>query len=262
MSLHSTALRFGSSLLLLALGLCGSARPVEAETSGAPAPPAPTVTAGAEIDLNSRYAWRGLALSEGAVLQPSLWVSAGAFTFTAWNNVALHRGDAHPRWNELDLNLAYSATSGKVGIEPSFQAYLYPGQDDVPTTGELGLTLTLPLRENLELFTRHAYDVVRYDGAYYAELGVQAEREIGRRIHLEAEGSLGWGSPRFYEANVGVRRGGYALANLEVRAPIQVSKRATIRPHFGYSHILSRAIRKEVENPAGFRYGLAIGSEW
>ena len=37
---------------------------------------------GAELDGNSRYVWRGLALSSGPVLQPSAWVSLAGFTLT------------------------------------------------------------------------------------------------------------------------------------------------------------------------------------
>ena len=48
-----------------------------------------TFTYGAEMDFNSSYVWRGLLLDDGPVGQPSAWISAFGFTFTAWSNVAM-----------------------------------------------------------------------------------------------------------------------------------------------------------------------------
>src|SRR2546427_5785026 len=44
-----------------------------------------TFTYGAETDFNSSYVWRGLLLDDRPVAQPSAWISAFGFTFTAWS---------------------------------------------------------------------------------------------------------------------------------------------------------------------------------
>ncbi len=43
---------------------------------------------GANLDGNSRYVWRGMALIAGPVLQPSAWLSFVGLTFTPWADFA------------------------------------------------------------------------------------------------------------------------------------------------------------------------------
>jgi outer membrane scaffolding protein for murein synthesis (MipA/OmpV family) len=70
----------------------------------------PTFTYGAEIDFNSGYVWRGLLLDDGFVAQPSAWISAYGFTFTAWSNMAMTSASGG-----LGSNAAMAMTSASGG---------------------------------------------------------------------------------------------------------------------------------------------------
>ena len=86
------------------------------------------LTVGLEADFASRYVWRGIALSDGPVLQPSAWVSFAGLTLTPWANIAFSDGSAPAGLNELDLTLDYSRDVFDLTVNPSFSVYLYPNQ--------------------------------------------------------------------------------------------------------------------------------------
>jgi hypothetical protein len=59
--------------------------------------------AGVGADLASRYLWRGMMLSPGAVVQPYAEIARGGFTFGVWGSSSLHAFT----WMETDLYLSY-----------------------------------------------------------------------------------------------------------------------------------------------------------
>ena len=81
-----------------------------------------TFTYGAEMDFNSRYVWRGLLLDDGPVGQPSAWISAFGFTFTAcgqcrhdqriWGHLRTASTSAAP----ASGNAAMTSASGVAGL--------------------------------------------------------------------------------------------------------------------------------------------------
>jgi hypothetical protein len=83
-----------------------------------------TFTYGAEIDFNSGYAWRGLLLDWGPVAQPSAWISAYGFTFTAWGNMAMSRASGDAGLKAVDFLLTYDREWEKLRIEAGLDAYL------------------------------------------------------------------------------------------------------------------------------------------
>ncbi len=59
--------------------------------------------AGVGVDLASRYLWRGIMLSPGAVAQPYAEIAKGGFTFGVWGSSSLHAFT----WHETDLYIKY-----------------------------------------------------------------------------------------------------------------------------------------------------------
>ena len=80
-------------------------------------------------DLVSSYVWRGLYQS-GAAIQPTLGLSAGGFSLTAWGSVDF-TGQGH---KEADLTAAYSVA----GLTVSLTDYWWAGQASSNTGGEKG----------------------------------------------------------------------------------------------------------------------------
>ena len=216
---------------------------------------------GAELDGNSRFVWRGLALSEGPVLQPSARVSLAGFTLTPWANFAFREGDAPAGFNELDFTLDYSRDVFNLTVNPSFSLYLYPNQADAPPTGELALALSSPVGP-VSVFTDHSVDLIATPGAYFGDAGLSFERDLVRSLAVETSASAGWGSARFNEANVGVNRAALDLGRADLALTWSPGGLFYLRPHAALSVLLDRELRAAVSNPLLITGGLAIGRDF
>lgn len=113
------------------------ARLAVAALAAAPAVAAePTV----EVALLSAYVWRGMAVSDRAVLQPSLSVEHGRFSSGLWANVGLTEtnGVAH-EVSEVDAWAAVTVPLRGCGFTFSAYGYTYP-HSDAASTVELWAT--------------------------------------------------------------------------------------------------------------------------
>jgi hypothetical protein len=216
---------------------------------------------GAELDGNSRYVWRGLAWSEGPVLQPSAWVSLAGFTLTSWANFAFREGDAPAGFNELDFTLDYSRDVFNLTVNPSFSVYLYPNQADAPPTGELALALSYPVGP-VSLFTDHSVDLIATPGAYFGDAGLSYETEFIPNLTAEASAYAGWGSAVFNDANIGVNRAALNVAGTDLALTWSVCGLFYLRPHAALSVLLDRELRDAVPSPLLITGGLAIGRDF
>jgi hypothetical protein len=218
------------------------------------------LSCGAELDGNSRYVWRGLALSDGPVLQPSAWVSLAGLTLTPWANFAFREGDARAGFNELDLTLDYSRDVSSLTVNPSFALYLY-ADEDAPSTGELALALSCPLGP-VSVFTDHSVDLIAAPGAYYGDAGLGFERGLACGLALEASASAGWGSARFNEANIGVNRAALNTAGADLALTWSPGGAFYLRPHAALSVLLDPELRSAVPSPLLITGGLAVGRDF
>ncbi len=216
---------------------------------------------GGEVELPSRYAWRGLALSDGPALQPSVWV--GAFGVTAWSWANLHLGAAtaaDPTW-EADAGLRYDYEWDGLAVGGGFQLYAYPGVEDAPTTGELTVELTVP-RGPLTLATRHFVDVIEYPGAYFGELSLSLGHEPADGWSMEWSFALGWGSARFNEAYLGPATDALNVATGGVVVEWWPLELLYLRARLETSALLEAELREAVGEPVLFVAALAVGAEW
>lgn len=238
----------------------------EYETESRPSPDSGTSTVnpdwvpsfGVELDGNSRYVWRGLALSDGPVLQPSAWVSLVGFTLTPLADFAFREGDVPSEFNELDFTLDYSRDVFKLTVDPSFSVYLYPNQTDAPPTGELALALSYPVGP-VSIFSDHSVDVIATPGAYFGDAGLKFETDLAESLALEASARAGWGSARFNEANVGVNHAALNLAGADLALTWSPGGLFYLRPHAALSILLDRDLRAAVSSPLLITGGLAVG---
>lgn len=224
-------------------------------------PCASELSGGAELDGNSRYVWRGLALSTGPVLQPSAWVSLAGFTLTPWANFAFRAGDAPSGFSELDVTLDYSRVISDLTVNPSFSVYLYPNQADAPPTGELAVALSYPVGP-VSIFTDHSLDLIATPGAYFGDAGLSYERDLVQNLTVEASAFAGWGSALFNEANFGVNRAALNVGGADLALTWSPGGMFYLRPHAALSVLLDRELRAAVSSPLLIIGGLAVGREF
>jgi hypothetical protein len=219
------------------------------------------LTVGLEADLVSRYVWRGLALSDGPVLQPSVWASFAGFTLTPWVNVALHEDSARAGLNELDLALDYSRDVFDLTVDPSFAMYLYPNQADAAPTGELAVALSYPVGP-ISIFTNQSVDLIATPGAYFGDAGLSIESELARNLSVEASVRAGWASARFNDANLGVNRAALNMGGADLALTWSPGGWFYLRPHGALSVLFDPELRAAVTSPLLITGGLAIGREF
>jgi hypothetical protein len=193
------------------------------------------------------------------VQQTSAWVSNGPLTFTLWSNFVVGKGENRGRFDEVDLTIGYSRQGKQFTFEPCVNLYFYP-QDSGNSTAELTLKFSRPFGPG-QLFTSQSIDFIEGKGAYFGEVGIERERQIRKNLTLAGGASVGWASKRFNDFNVGLSHSGLQVAGGQVALTYQ-GKGFTVRPHVGMTALLSRKVRRGVDDPTVFWAGIAVGKEW
>ncbi|MFB3895539.1 MAG: hypothetical protein ACE14V_04465 [bacterium] len=221
----------------------------------------PAVSYGAEVDFTSRYIWRGMPFSEGAVMQTSVWVSAADFTLTLWNNFVLHHEPNHGQVNEFDLTLGYGKEWDNISIEPSLNYYWYPNQEEAPSTGECIVKIAYTINE-LELYTTHNIDIKEYPGAYFGDVGLGYSHDLNPNLTFDGQISLGWGSSKFNDTYIGISKSALNVAQCDFAVTFHLENGIYFRPHIALSTILDHELREQFDDSTMVYGGMAIGKEF
>jgi hypothetical protein len=216
---------------------------------------------GGELDFNSRYVWRGIALSDGPVMQPSVWVSAFDLTLEIWGNFVFNDEPNQGEFNEINLILYYSREWKDITIEPSVIVYVYPNQEDAPATAEALLTLSYPIGP-INVFTDQIFDFVEYGGSYFGDAGLYYQHEFKPELLLDFSTSLGWASAEFNKVNIGLSKKALNVLGGGLSLTYYPKEFLYIRPHAELSSILDGDLRDELDDPTILNVGLAIGMEF
>lgn len=169
-----------------------------------------------ETELFSRYVWRGITLTEGPVLQPSVTIAHDSgISLELWGNVDLS-DDNDTQWqlNETRIAIDYSRRLGGVEIGAGLIEYLFPNTP-FPGTRELHLRVEIEatVSPRLEVY----YDFKEVDGAY-ARLALTYRRELGPVWRLALEASAGYADAAFAIGDKAGPHDGGVEARLERRA--------------------------------------------
>ncbi|HTM57297.1 MAG TPA: hypothetical protein VL123_02655 [Candidatus Udaeobacter sp.] len=216
-------------------------------------------SAGMESDFASRYEWRGLALSQGAVVQPSVWLSRSGLTLTLWSSVPLESKDP-PGFHELDPSIEYERDFAGWTLTPTFEIYTYPGTPG-PSSAEVELMVSRSVAGAVSAFARQTIDVAAYSGATSGGYGLKRETDSEAPWSWSGSAHLDWDSGRFIEAYLGVpsRTSQIAEASLAVTRRLG---RAYLRGHVQADALLDRELRGTVGSLSPLSGGVAFGAEW
>src|SRR5439155_26195583 len=183
------------------------------------------------------------------------------------------------------MTLGYTLDWKKLTIEPAVEAYRWPASVGSGNTIEGSLRLSYksgPFRA----LTEHALDTLADKGAYFGEAGLGYERHIAQHTEVAIQGSSGWASSKFNDANIGVRKPAvnflrvetslthYLTPHLYIRRHDPISRLISsrlnrcvtphlyIRPHFTFFNIPDRRIGKELLSRNFTTFGFATGFEF
>lgn len=215
---------------------------------------------GFEADFVSQYVWRGIALSEGPVLQPSMWFSFYGATITVWGNFVLNDEADQGQLNELDFNLGYLWEYKSFFGGPLFLFYLYPNQD-AEHTGEWAAVLGFQ-KGPFKIFTAQAVDFIANPGAYFGLAGGSFEWDLHPKLAIKTSMGLGWANNVFNEANFGIAGTKLNLFAWTLDLTWYLKDPLYLRPHMKVTTLISSQLRNSVDEPTLISGGMALGVEF
>jgi len=249
--------------LMVLLWFGGLAVPLRAGARDEETEVRPGFSWGAESEACSRYLWRGIPWSEGAVLQPSVLAFSGGWSFEVWANFDLRGGGAERGLNEIDLSLAYEKEWPSLAIESGLNVFVYPGPGSVsdPPTVEAVLNLSLALAGPVSVFIENALDVGAYPGGYFGEAGFRLEYQLHPALGLEASASQSFATQTFNGSYWDVSRSLFNGAFLRVALTWSFGPGFFVRSRVEEVILTAGPIREAAGRGSFFAVGLAVGVE-
>ena len=211
---------------------------------------------GGQVDLVSRYIWRGFDLLPGnhAAIQPSLAVDLGksGFALGIWSSFALAQRDVFKRVDEIDVTLSYEfKLSPGWELTAGFTNYGYWFADNFKfrdnTSQEVYATVAgtdLPLSPTLSVY----YDFNLGSGLYITVSGSH-ELKISEKVGMEVGGLIGFNSRQYIDQT------GFSDIDLYVRVPLALG-RLTLTPSLNVMIPLLTEVNEDTEIWFGFSAAL------
>lgn len=216
-------------------------------------------TCGVEADLVSRFVFRGVALSRGPVVQPSVWGSIGGWTVTGWANVLLEDRQRH-RLSAALASLEDEVSVGRLTIAPGVVVYDgWRGRRE-HVTAEASLDGAFDLGRGFHVVSTHAVDTASRPGAYFGTAGGEWRGE-DRRASIRARAEVAWGSARFNAAQFGRPSGGVDVALGSIRARYALSSVFFAAVLADAAVVLLPAARPRGAPGTLVTFGTALGAE-
>ncbi len=210
----------------------------------------------AQVDLVSRYIWRGFDLlpDNHAAIQPAFTIDLGesGFSLNVWSSFALAQRGVFKYSDEIDVILEY-AFKVPEGWELSagFIHYGYWFADDFKfkdhTSQEVYATVArtdLPLSPELCVY----YDLNLGSGLYVT-LGGSQEWKMSEKVNVEVGGVIGFNSRQYIDKT------GFSDIDLYAKLPMKVGK-LTLTPSLNVMIPLLDEVNNDTEIWFGFSAAL------
>lgn len=215
---------------------------------------------GFEMDFASQYVWRGIALSQGPVLQPSLWLTVGGASFSVWGNYVLDDEPNQGQLNEVDFTLSYGRSFRRFFFNALLYFYLFPHQD-VPATGEGSLVLGVSWGP-IKLFTNQNSDFIANPGGYFGYFGISYEKALHPKFTMKTTAEFGWANAAFNQSNFKISKFALNLVDWELEFQWLVKSPLYLRPYMEVDVLIDSELRASVSQPTIVSGGLGVGFQF
>ena len=212
----------------------------------------------AAVDINSAYVWRGLTFNDGIVVQPSMEVTSGGFTFNVWGNVdvddyddTLETGD----FSEVDLAASYTYSIGSVEASVGVIEYLFPagGASTTEIFASAGMDIGAGFSTGVELY----YDFDQVDD-FYAVLSVGYAYDFSDKLGMELGVSASYAGEDFAMTYAEGTEAGLFNYNLSASLSYAVTEEFGVGLSLNYSDSLDDDVLPDEAVDAKFYGGLSL----
>lgn len=249
------------NIILFILGCFLSLRSIPAQEIDMEVPTdEPKFAVGIENTFCSKYLWNGISYNEGLIAQPEIWLSVGNFTFDFWSSYTIREKNNEIKQHEVDLGIYYQLALGDLTISPGFLYYIYPDQDDSPSTGELVLNAAYQINDNFQLESELITDVIEYKGIFYGYHGLNFNLQLNDNYEFESSFGLGWANNKFNTIYIGYEK--QAINYFVIGAGLNANFLSPIilKPFFEFYSIPNSELSSFI-NKNNFNYGLKLSTE-
>lgn len=201
----------------------------------------------AELGAYSAYVWRGLIVNHDPVMQPSLTVNAGGFSFNVWGNFDLTDQDKEfdaMQFSEIDLTVAYAWESESAWLETGVVNFMFPNW---PSTGSdtSELFFTAGLDGRLEPWITLNYDFDQIEG-FYLNLGIGHTVELGEKTEITLMATYGYGDSSYNSGYFEVDEAGAVDLVLGVSIAHSINDSTGITGTIGRMQLLDSSLKESV----------------
>jgi hypothetical protein len=212
---------------------------------------------GSELELVSRYVWRGKALSQRPAFEPEVWASYRSFTASVWANLLLTQEAGWRRLSAFEPSLSYTVQWRPVTIEPHVTRYWFLTDRATNTTTELGVNLTVRTGP-LFWTTTQDFDVEEARGAYYGTIGGGARKRYGP-WSAKVAADVAWATATFNEAYWGRSVSAIDLVEGTAEVRYRLTPLLTAALQGALSTLISPDLRAATTEPTLATVGLVFG---
>jgi len=205
-----------------------------------------------QVDLVSRYVWRGFDLLPGnhAAIQPSFTVELGksGFAIGIWSSFALAQRGTFKYSDEIDVTLSYAfkmPEGWKLNAGFTNYGYWFANNFKFKDNTSQEFYATAAKTDLLLAPTLSVYYDFNLGSGLYVTLGGSHELKVGKKINVTVGGLIGFNSKQY------INKTGFSDVDFYAKVPLTIGK-LTLIPSFNVMIPLLDEVNKDTEIWFGF----------
>lgn len=251
--------------LLLALCFLGRLAPGQAlAAEPAPAEQPAQWKVDASAAFNSRYVWRGQVLVNDPVMQPSLNMNKGGFTFNVWGSYDLtDQNKTKGKFTEIDLSAEYAFALGRFSLPLGISNYQFPNTPYGSNTDlYAGLSYDWLVTPSLKV-----YQNIEQAHGQYVNLSLTYTHDLPALYkawawQLALAAAAGWNSHDNNRAEWGLDRDSLNDGALSLSLPVKIKGALTITPALTQVWLLDSQVREAAGYDGKTLWGLTLAASF
>lgn len=218
-------------------------------------------SASGDVAFASKYIWRGTRATDDPVIQPSMTLSAGGFSFNAWGNLDLTDVNlSQGKFTEIDYTASYDHSFSDVSVTGGLIVYTFDWIGYL-TTEELygGVTFdNVMLSPSVTVYidvdeTSYSDLFNDYSSGVYVLLAAGHSFETGNDVvpSIDVSGSFAFANSSYTNYYFGVQDGGATDAFVGLSVPFVIDDNWSASAFVNYSGLVRDVIRANQYTPNG-----------
>ncbi len=214
-----------------------------------------------DATMNSKYVWRGMLITDDWVIQPSVNVAKGGFSFNWWGNFEPTDETGHQKqFTEMDLTAQYAFSVDKFSIPVGVIHYAFPNTDANATT-ELfaGVSYDWIITPSITVYhdIQEAHGIyVQGAASYSLDLPSPAK---GVSWGLDLGAGIGYATSDYNSFYFGVDQGAWTDWYASLAVPFSfMDGRLSVSPHVTYTSLVDSQIKDTTENDSNTYFGVSV----